>query len=171
MGRRRWTRWTAEDIAQLRQLAADGYTRKRAADKMGRPHGSYIGNVANRNGFQFMDRGHGRPIRVDWNHAKQLAEQGYFASKAARKLGVHHTTMLYIARKLGFKWPAPPVVYYPRHDCIKAPRSKVAIVIPAMPNEPLDPRAKRMMELMAIIARKPPVSVAPREMGVRSGRA
>lgn len=43
-----------------------------------------------------------------WDAAEKLAKEGVYMSEASRKLGVHHTTAMYIARKRGFKWPAPP---------------------------------------------------------------
>ena len=56
-----------------------------------------------------MRRGKFDPER--WNRAKELAEQGCWLSEAARIMRIHHTTALYIARKMGFKWPPCPARY------------------------------------------------------------
>lgn len=43
-----------------------------------------------------------------WDKCKELAEAGVYAAKAARIMGIHHTTALYISRQMGFKWPKAP---------------------------------------------------------------
>jgi hypothetical protein len=45
---------------------------------------------------------------LDWQRAKELAERGCWESEAARIMGIHHTTALYIARKMGFEWAPSP---------------------------------------------------------------
>ena len=39
-----------------------------------------------------------------WQKARELAEQGYTVTAAARILGIHHSTAIYISRRMGFKW-------------------------------------------------------------------
>lgn len=43
-------------------------------------------------------------MRERWKRVKELAEQGYSISETARELGIHHTTAIYIGRKMGFQW-------------------------------------------------------------------
>lgn len=161
-------RWKQEEIAQLIQLAEAGYTRSRAAEKMGRPVCKYF--LAT-HGIRFSGVG-GTCRRFDWTTAKNMAAKGYWCSKAARKLGVHHTTLLYLAKRTGFTWPKPPMSVYcdpPRGIIVKqAPPEPVEFIV--IPHDaPLDTRSERMLQLMAIIAKKAPASVAAREMGVRHG--
>ena len=39
-----------------------------------------------------------------WLKAKELADKGYSVTEAAREIGIHHTTAIYISRRMGFKW-------------------------------------------------------------------
>jgi hypothetical protein len=46
-----------------------------------------------------------------WERARELAGQGCWLSEGARILKIHHTTALYISRKMGFKWGKCPPEY------------------------------------------------------------
>jgi hypothetical protein len=65
--------------------------------------------------------------KCDWERARQLAEQGVWMSHAAKLLGIHHTTALYIGRQMGFRWgkcpwpTKPQVESLPRRKPIKKP--------------------------------------------------
>lgn len=108
-----------------------------------------------------------RPRNHDrWKRAEELAAQGMWCSKAAIILGIHHTTAAYIGRRMGFDWPtapppmppAPPPPGTPRRIHEAKPLSHSQYVLDGKRNE-------RIMQLMAIIAKKAPQSLAAREMG------
>lgn len=96
--------WTAAEIETLKSLASMGCTRREAAGRMGRTFAS-VRNAAPARGVRFAKYTKGRPHQADWERAKQLAESGWWLSEGARKLGIHHTTALYISRQMGFRWP------------------------------------------------------------------
>lgn len=39
-----------------------------------------------------------------WQRARELADHGCTVTQGARILGIHHTTAIYIARRMGFEW-------------------------------------------------------------------
>lgn len=49
-----------------------------------------------------MRRGKFNPER--WRLAQELASQGYTVCRAAREIGIHHATAIYIAQQMGFRY-------------------------------------------------------------------
>ncbi len=93
------------------------------------------------------------PRKIDWDEARRVAESGMWLSRAAIKLKVHHTTLMYIARKKGFRWPMSPKhvkmlepketkLQLPRAMRPKPPRREISL-----PQCVRDPRIERLMEL------------------------
>lgn len=39
-----------------------------------------------------------------WRKARSLAAQGYTVVRASREIGINHSTAIYIAKQMGFKW-------------------------------------------------------------------
>ena len=49
-----------------------------------------------------MRRGKFKPER--WRLAQELASRGYTVCRAAREIGIHHATAIYIAQRMGFRF-------------------------------------------------------------------
>lgn len=59
-----------------------------------------------------MRRGKFKPER--WRLAQELASRGYTVCRAAREIGIHHATAIYMAQRMGFKWGFSLKGKYPR---------------------------------------------------------
>ena len=97
--------WTASQDSQLREMAEGGMTRMVIARHLDLSL-RQIKRRGKRLGILFKGK---HPRKVDWRRAKELAEGSVWMSEASRIMGTHPTTLLYIGRQMGFKWPAPPV--------------------------------------------------------------
>lgn len=100
--------WTEEHTRLLAEMAPTGA----GLTEISRAVGYSINAVRRRArlaGITVMPRvvRGGTPRVADWDRAKQLAASGVHEAAAARVLGIHHTTAMYIARKSGFTWPKP----------------------------------------------------------------
>ena len=76
-----------------------------------------------------------------WSEAQELAAKGYWQSKAARKLGIHHTSAMYISRQMGFEWAPAPQALPPLNRYETAPRITKPVVAER------DEQVERMLEL------------------------
>jgi len=145
-------RWTSDDTTLLRELATTGCAKTEAARRLGRSYESLRKYQAVL-GIRFKN---GKPRSVDWGRAKELAESGIWLGEASRILGVHHSTCLYISRKMGFRWPKCPEGIYRGPNRTYRPRAvpaKKTVVNKNPERERIkSERIERMMQLARRVA-------------------
>jgi hypothetical protein len=95
------------DRQQVKELAMLRFPARRIAQILGYSL-SGVKCAAREINVQFHGKG-GKPRRINWEKAMELAAGGVWLAEACRLLEMNHSTALYISRKMGFTWPAPPV--------------------------------------------------------------